>query len=398
MDAVDSDFFNAYADVHVHQIMLQDTARNEAYWAALQTHAKGKIVLDVGSGTGFLSLLAARAGAAHVYAVEASEMAEVSRDIIEDNMLSDTITVVHDRIEDVSLPCMVDIIVSEWMGFYLVHESMMRSVLIARDRFLKPSGIMIPESAEILCAPANCDSDVHANISWYVPICISCSFPLFARLHFVRVRHASHAFPVTTTFRWSQGVHVGQGLSALKLDFSAMSALAAVKLLSQPHVQVVNPSQILADAVTHSTFDMRTATAAEVDRTLATAPRMSWCVRSVLPIHAIAVWFSCSFPGRSAMLDTSPFSLTTHWKQTLVYLRNSYGGVVNATFSARLTLLCDEDNSRQYVGHKTLIFHPQACSCCWFPNRYIVNVQGDSEEEEEEEEEEGEESDGNSDA
>ena len=146
-------------------------------------------------------------------------------------------------------------------------------------------------------------------------------------------------------------MHVGQGLSAVKLDFSAMSALAAVKLLSQPHIQVVAPSQLLADAVQHSSFDMRTATAATVDAAIATAPRMSWCVRSDLPIHAIAVWFSCNFPGGSAVLDTSPLSSTTHWKQTLVYLRNSYGGVVNATFSARLSLVCDEENSRQYVQH-----------------------------------------------
>lgn len=166
MDAVDSDFFTAYADVHVHQIMLKDQARNEAYWAALQALAKGKIVLDVGSGTGFLSILAARAGAAHVYAVEASDMAEVSRHIVEDNMLSDNITIIKGRVEDVTLPCMVDIIVSEWMGFYLVHESMMRSVLVARDRFLKPGGCVIPESADIFCAPANCDSDVQSSISW----------------------------------------------------------------------------------------------------------------------------------------------------------------------------------------------------------------------------------------
>ena len=182
MNAVDSEFFSAYADVAVHQIMLQDQARNEAYWAALQAHAKGKIVLDVGSGTGFLSILAARAGAAHVYAVEASAMAEVSKDIIEDNMLSDTITVITGRVEDVSLPCMVDIIVSEWMGFYLVHESMMRSVLIARDRFLKPGGVMMPETAEILCAPANCNNDVHANISW----CQSRSVLFPARLLYYR--------------------------------------------------------------------------------------------------------------------------------------------------------------------------------------------------------------------
>ena len=70
-------------------------------------------------------------------------MAEVSRDIIEDNMLSDTITVVHGRIEDVSLPCMVDIIVSEWMGYLLLYESMLSTVLYARDKWLAPGGRII---------------------------------------------------------------------------------------------------------------------------------------------------------------------------------------------------------------------------------------------------------------
>ncbi len=144
-------------------------------------------------------------------------------------------------------------------------------------------------------------------------------------------------------------MQVGHGASAVKLDFSAMSTLAVVKMLSQPHIQVVSPSQLLADAVQHSCFDMRTATAADVDIALASAPRMTWCIRSDQPIHAIAVWFSCGFPAASAVLDTSPFATTTHWKQTLVYMRNSYGGVANATFSATLSLVGDEDNSRQYA-------------------------------------------------
>ena len=149
--------------------------------------------------------------------------------------------------------------------------------------------------------------------------------------------------------RWNEGLTVGKGVSAVKLDFSVMSSLATVKMLSQPHVQVVHPSQLLADAVKHSSFDMRTVSAAEVDRTLAAAHPMSWCVRSELPIHAVAVWFSCTFPAGSAVLDTSPYAATTHWKQTLVYLRSSYGGVANATFSARLSLVCDDDNNRQCV-------------------------------------------------
>lgn len=63
---------------------------------------------------------------------------------------------IHSRIEDVTeaqIPEKVDIIVSEWMGFYLLHEGMLDSVIVARDRFLKPNGLMFPESAAIYATP-----------------------------------------------------------------------------------------------------------------------------------------------------------------------------------------------------------------------------------------------------
>ena len=47
----------------------------------------------------------------------------------------------------------VDALVSEWMGFYLLHEGMLDSVLYARDKFLKPDGEMFPDSACIYVAP-----------------------------------------------------------------------------------------------------------------------------------------------------------------------------------------------------------------------------------------------------
>lgn len=63
--------------------------------------------------------------------------------------------VIHNKVEDVVLPdnMKVDIIVSEWMGFYLLHEGMLNSVLVARDKFLKPDGVLFPETAAIYVAP-----------------------------------------------------------------------------------------------------------------------------------------------------------------------------------------------------------------------------------------------------
>ena len=62
-------YFGGYSNISIHETMLRDQARTLAYMHAIQHHAafiKGKVVLDVGCGTGILSLFAARAGAAKV--------------------------------------------------------------------------------------------------------------------------------------------------------------------------------------------------------------------------------------------------------------------------------------------------------------------------------------------
>lgn len=63
--------------------------------------------------------------------------------------------VYHSKIEDFQLPDdeKVDIIVAEWMGFYLLHEGMLDSIIFARDNFLKSGGAIFPEIAAMYCAP-----------------------------------------------------------------------------------------------------------------------------------------------------------------------------------------------------------------------------------------------------
>ncbi|KAG8932198.1 hypothetical protein FRC02_001550 [Tulasnella sp. 418] len=93
------------------------------------------------NGTGILSLFAARAGAKKVFAIEASDVAEKAKEIIRDNEYEHVITVIRNKVEDLtSLPDgheFVDIIISEWMGYCCIYESMLDSVLVARDRFLR---------------------------------------------------------------------------------------------------------------------------------------------------------------------------------------------------------------------------------------------------------------------
>ncbi len=59
---------------------------------------------------------------------------------------------IQGTIETVSLPEKVDIIISEWMGYFLLRESMLDSVLVARDRFLKPGGALYPSHARLYLA------------------------------------------------------------------------------------------------------------------------------------------------------------------------------------------------------------------------------------------------------
>ncbi len=63
--------------------------------------------------------------------------------------------VIHKKVEEVHLEEKVDVIISEWMGFYLLHESMLDSVLVARDKFLKEDGIMMPSHATIYASPCS---------------------------------------------------------------------------------------------------------------------------------------------------------------------------------------------------------------------------------------------------
>ena len=126
--------------------MLNDKVRCEAYKNAIIASVKGKIVLDVGAGTGFLSVIAAKAGATHVYAVEFSETAVYAQQSINDNGCKEKITLLKKRMEDVSIVDVpkVDVIISEWMGYFLLFENMLPSVLDARKCILKDDGLMLP--------------------------------------------------------------------------------------------------------------------------------------------------------------------------------------------------------------------------------------------------------------
>ena len=107
-------------------------------------------MLDVGCGTGILSLFAARAGARRVFGMDNSSIALCAKQVVLDNHLDHIITIIRGKVEEVELPVeSVDIIVSEWMGYCLFFESMLDSVLHARDKWLRPGGLVFPDKVKL---------------------------------------------------------------------------------------------------------------------------------------------------------------------------------------------------------------------------------------------------------
>ncbi|EKD14655.1 uncharacterized protein L3040_000178 [Drepanopeziza brunnea f. sp. 'multigermtubi'] len=153
----DSHYFSSYSYNDIHETMLKDTVRTDAYRDFIYNHKSlfaGKTVLDVGCGTGILSMFCAKAGAARVIAVDNSAIIDKARENIFNNGFADKITCLRGKIEEVTLPvAKVDIIVSEWMGYCLLYEAMLDSVIYARDRYLAPDGLMIPSHMNMWVAP-----------------------------------------------------------------------------------------------------------------------------------------------------------------------------------------------------------------------------------------------------
>ncbi|KAI8955749.1 S-adenosyl-L-methionine-dependent methyltransferase [Xylaria longipes] len=152
-------YWESYAGVDIHETMLKDTVRTDAYRDFIYNNKHlfaGKTVLDIGCGTGILSMFCARAGASRVLAVDASDIIFKAQENIYRAGLSGTITTLHGKMEEVTLPVdQVDIIVSEWMGYCLLFEAMLPSVLYARDKYLAPGGLMVPSHTNMWVAPVS---------------------------------------------------------------------------------------------------------------------------------------------------------------------------------------------------------------------------------------------------
>ncbi|KAK2119036.1 Protein arginine N-methyltransferase 6 [Saguinus oedipus] len=278
-------YYQCYSDVSVHEEMIADRVRTDAYrlsilrnWAAL----RGKSVLDVGAGTGILSIFCAQAGARRVYAVEGSAIWQQAREL-------DRVPVLPGPVETVELPEQVDATVSEWMEYGLLHESMLSSVLHARTKWLKEGGLLLPASAELFIAPhQRPDAGMAPGL--------------------LKPGHSEIVV---------QGLS-GEDVLALPLRFAQLDL-------------------------------SRAGREQELEAGVGGRFRCSCCGSAPMHCFAFGfqVTFPGGESEKPLVLPTSSFHPATHWKQALLYLNEPVQVEQDTDVSGEITLLPSRDNPRR---------------------------------------------------
>ncbi len=137
----------------VHVGMLDDETRSAAFIEAIRRTVRPEdVVLDIGCGTGVLSVAAALAGARRVYAIEASSMAEAAADLAKANGVEDRVTVLRGWSSRISIADRATVLVTETIGNDALEEHVMDIVTDAHKRLLAPSARVIPSVVQLRAA------------------------------------------------------------------------------------------------------------------------------------------------------------------------------------------------------------------------------------------------------
>merc|ERR1711988_553638 len=269
-------YFDSYAHFGIHEEMLKDEVRTLTYRNSMWHNKhlfKGKVVLDVGCGTGILSMFAAKAGAKMVIGVDMSSIVDHAKQIVKDNKLDDVVTIIRGKVEEISLPegvDKVDIIISEWMGYCLFYESMLDTVLYARDKWLAPGGLMFPDRATLYVCGIEDRQYKDDKIHW-----------------------------------WDE---------VYGFDMSCIRKVA----LTEPLVDTVDCNQVVTNSCLIKEIDIQTCTKEDIPFT---SPFHLQIKRNDY-MQALVTYFNIEFTKchKRVGFSTAPEARYTHWKQTVFYL------------------------------------------------------------------------------
>lgn len=270
---VDEGYFSTYSHFAIHHEMLTDKVRTESYRDALLTNSNrfhNCVMLDVGCGTGILSMFAAKSGCHKVISVDQSDVIYQAMDIIRENNLSDIITLKKGRLEDINIGVdKVDAIISEWMGYFLLFEGMLDTVIYAREHYLKPDGVILPNRCTISIMGSG-DTKRYVDLVDY----------------------------------WS---------NVYGFKMSCMKA----QVVREPSIEICNADNLITSTAEIQVFDLYKVT---TDCINFSAP-FTLNVKKTGSLTAIVGYFDIFFDLENPVhFSTGPYSTPTHWKQTVFSL------------------------------------------------------------------------------
>lgn len=361
-----ANYFCSYSYLYHQKQMLMDHVRMKAYHGAIMSNQelfKGKVVLDVGAGSGVLSLWAAKAGAKKVFACEFTDMAKFAKEMVKSNGLSDIVEVLQCSAEELDLPCKVDIIISEWMGYLLLRESMLDSVIRARDKWMKEEGSMFPSQATMYFAPICYEQDREMKQQEYKGSMREWVTFTQEMKEYYDLNMGSLDTPFKKEQReyfiysglWTElDPHhvVGRPFVVKKLDLNSCTLADAADVPEIPFQCVVrNPNTI------HSSSD-------------GDSYPSDLGARGSGTVSGMAGWFTVDFNGSAGMpvenkimLSTGPEAGYTHWGQQVFYLEDPIdcwsggeqdGAPVDMKLHGSISMVRQEKNKRLYNLKLTL--------------------------------------------
>ena len=322
-----SEYFQSYSHFGIHEDMLKDRVRTESYRDFMYQNSslfEGKVVLDVGCGTSILSMFAAKSGAAEVIGVDMSNIVTHARKIVKANGLDDRITIVKGKIEETDITQYIkrdlkkiDIIISEWMGYFLLFESMLDSVLYARDRWLNPDGgVVHPDMSTIYLCAANMDTREKETIGFWDSVYgfdMSSVKDSVYKEAFVEV--IDHECVVSQPF-------------VLRSIDANVATVRDLEFVSEFSLIVKSPS-LSSSQASHE------QSAASVE------------------INALVGYFDTLFESgcsNPVYFSTGPEVTPTHWKQTVLYLENPLTATVGDIVKGKISF------KRLSTNHRGLTF------------------------------------------
>lgn len=261
-------YFQRYGDLELHRRMIADRSRTDAFARAIAEVVRpGDAVLDVGTGTGVLAMLSAKAGAKPVHAVDQADIAEAAKALVKANKLDKIVTVHRGMMTDLEFPVSFDMIVSEWLGHFALVEGMLDDICPVRDKHLKPGGKMMPSEVSLLLAPVDDPVLYHRDGPGY----------------------------------WREPVH--------GLDYSV---LEQTELRQGRAAQIrVDGSSLLAQGEVLTTLDMSTIQPEDPWH----EGKLRFTMSRDGVLSGFCGWFTAQLsPG--VLLDTGPRHTDTHWAQT----------------------------------------------------------------------------------